>query len=81
MTAKEALTGVRMYGRPVSQFLLPDQMEFIEKAMQEYAEQQAAPYQAFKESIMQELMQLSGNITPQNAIRTMNNIIRVAIKY
>jgi len=40
MTAKEKLASVKMYGRNVSEFLLPDQMEFIEKAMEEYAQQQ-----------------------------------------
>ena len=40
MTAKEKLESVRMYGRRVSEFLLPDQMKFIETAMEEYAEQQ-----------------------------------------
>ena len=40
MTAKEKLASVKMYGRNVSEFLLPDQMEFIEIAMEEYAQQQ-----------------------------------------
>jgi len=40
MTAKEKLESVRMYGRRVSEFLLPDQMKFIEIAMDEYAQQQ-----------------------------------------
>ena len=39
--AKEKLASVRMYGRRVSEFLLPDQMEFIEKAMVEFAQEQA----------------------------------------
>ena len=39
--AKEKLANVRMYGRRVSEFLLPDQMEFIEKAMIEFAQEQA----------------------------------------
>ena len=39
--AKEKLASVRMYGRRVSEFLLPDQMEFIEKAMVEFTQEQA----------------------------------------
>ena len=39
--AKEKLANVRMYGRMVSEFLLPDQMEFIENAMIEFAQEQA----------------------------------------
>ena len=39
--AKEKLANVRMYGRRVSEFLLPDQMEFIETAMIEFAAEQA----------------------------------------
>jgi len=39
MNAKDKLASVRMYGHRVSEFLLPDQMEFIEKAMDEFAEE------------------------------------------
>jgi len=38
MTAKEKLASVKIYGRNVSEFLLPDQMAFIERAMDEYAD-------------------------------------------
>ena len=38
--AKEKLASVKMYGRKVSEFLLPDQMKFIEEAMEEYADEQ-----------------------------------------
>lgn len=40
ITAKDKLESVKMYGRLVSQFLLPDQMKFIETAMEEYAKEQ-----------------------------------------
>jgi hypothetical protein len=39
MTAKEKLESVKIYGRNLSDFLLPDQIAFIEKAMEEYAQQ------------------------------------------
>ena len=38
-TAKQKLASVKMYGRNVSEFLLPDQLEFIEQAMEEYAKE------------------------------------------
>lgn len=38
-TAKEVLEDVRIYGRRISEFLLPDQIEFIEKAMVAYAQE------------------------------------------
>lgn len=38
--AKEKLANVKMYGRTVSAFLLPDQMEFIETAMVEFVSEQ-----------------------------------------